>query len=190
MWDSRTVTTSTVDSKKWIVLPGGRPGDVFDIQQQGEGRFLLVRLEKPERTERLSKDGCMEAMRNAPLRPTMAWEQIRKLTREPCLLDTNVLIYAFDIDSSLLPMGERHYRRGRVLLDAGHQITLFAAGTMGVRPRLSRRILRAAARLAGRQPLGAFRRRGSGCRHGMPTYAVCSAAEHSDIVASFTAPEN
>jgi bifunctional DNA-binding transcriptional regulator/antitoxin component of YhaV-PrlF toxin-antitoxin module len=83
MWDSPTMSTSTVDSKKRIVLPGSRPGDVFDIQQQREGRFLLVRLEKPERTERLSKEACIEAMRNAPLRPTMAWEQLRKLTREP-----------------------------------------------------------------------------------------------------------
>jgi bifunctional DNA-binding transcriptional regulator/antitoxin component of YhaV-PrlF toxin-antitoxin module len=83
MWDSPTMSTSTVDSKKRIVLPGGRPGDVFDIQQQREGRFLLVRLEKPERTERLSKEACMEAMRNAPLRPTMAWDQLRKVTREP-----------------------------------------------------------------------------------------------------------
>jgi hypothetical protein len=38
------MNASTVDSKKRIVLPNGRPGDVFDIQQQAEGRFLLVRL--------------------------------------------------------------------------------------------------------------------------------------------------
>jgi hypothetical protein len=41
------MSTSTVDTKKRIILPGGRPGDVFDIQQQEEGRFLLIRLEKP-----------------------------------------------------------------------------------------------------------------------------------------------
>ena len=48
MWDNPTMSISTIDSKKRIVLPGGRPGDVFDIQQQAEGRFLLIRLEKPE----------------------------------------------------------------------------------------------------------------------------------------------
>ena len=72
-----------VDTKKRIVLPGGRPGDVFDIQQQTEGRFLLIRLEKPARSERMSKKACLEAMRKAPLRPTLTWEKLRELTREP-----------------------------------------------------------------------------------------------------------
>ncbi len=75
--------TSKVDTKKRIVLPGGRPGDVFDIQQQAEGRFLLIRLEKPEHADRMSKRACMEAMRKAPLQPTMTWEKLRELTREP-----------------------------------------------------------------------------------------------------------
>jgi hypothetical protein len=62
---------------------GGRLLDVFDIQQQEEGRFLLIRLEKPERTARMSQRACMEAMCKAPLRPTMRWEKVRELTREP-----------------------------------------------------------------------------------------------------------
>ncbi len=77
------MSTSKVDSKKRIVLPGGQPGDVFDIQQQAEGRFLLIRLKKPERAEPMSRKACMEAMRKAPLRPTMPWEKLRELTREP-----------------------------------------------------------------------------------------------------------
>ena len=77
------MNTSTVDTKKRIVLPNGRPGDIFDIQQQAEGRLLLIKLEKPERTERLTRKACMEAMRKAPLQPTMTWEKLRELTREP-----------------------------------------------------------------------------------------------------------
>jgi hypothetical protein len=77
------MAVSTVDSKKRVVLPSGRPGDVFEIQQQAGGRFLLVRLERPERAERMSRKGCMEAMRKAPLSPTMKWEKLRTLTREP-----------------------------------------------------------------------------------------------------------
>ena len=77
------MSTYTVDTKKRIVLPGGRPGDVFDIQQQADGRFLLIRLEKPARSERMSKKTCMAAMRKAPLRPTLTWEKLRRLTREP-----------------------------------------------------------------------------------------------------------
>ena len=75
--------TSTVDSKRRIVLPNGRPGDVFDIQQVADGRFRLVRLERPERPERMSRKACLEAMGRAPLRPTMKWEELRKMTREP-----------------------------------------------------------------------------------------------------------
>lgn len=83
MWDNPTMGTSTVDTKKRIVLPGGRPGDVFDIQQQTEGRILLIRLEKPKHSKRMSKKAIMEAMRKAPLRPTMTWDKLRELTREP-----------------------------------------------------------------------------------------------------------
>jgi hypothetical protein len=77
------MSTYKVDTKKRIVLPAGQPGDVFDIQQQAEGRFLLIRLEKPERSEQMSKKACMEAMRKAPLRPMLTWEKLRDITREP-----------------------------------------------------------------------------------------------------------
>ncbi len=82
-WDNPTMGTAKVDSKKRIVLPNGRPGDIFDIQEQEDGRFLLIRLEKPERAERMTRSSCLEAMGNAPLRLTMGWEEMRKLTREP-----------------------------------------------------------------------------------------------------------
>ena len=77
------MSTSTVDTKKRIVLPNGRPGDVFEVQQQAEGRFLLIRLEKPKGpAQHMSKEGCLQAMRKAPLRPTMTWDELRKLTRD------------------------------------------------------------------------------------------------------------
>lgn len=77
------MSTYTVDSKKRILLPSGRPGDVFDVQQQAEGRVLLVRLEKPVHSKRMSKKECIAAMRKAPLRPKMPWEKLRELTRKP-----------------------------------------------------------------------------------------------------------
>lgn len=83
MWDNPTMSSARVDAKKRILLPNGRPGDVFDIQQQADGRFLLVRLEKPRPPRRKSRRACLEAMRRAPLRPTMSWEELRELTREP-----------------------------------------------------------------------------------------------------------
>lgn len=77
------MSTSTVDAEKRVVLPTGRPGDVYDVQRQNERRLLLVRLERPEPGERISKQACLEAMRKAPLRPKGRWEQLRQLTREP-----------------------------------------------------------------------------------------------------------
>jgi hypothetical protein len=78
------MSVSIVDSKKRIVLQSGQPGDVFEIQQQADGRFLLIRLEKPQRAvRRMTKKASMEAMRRAPLRSTMTWDKLRRLTREP-----------------------------------------------------------------------------------------------------------
>lgn len=75
--------TSKVDSKKRIVLPSGRPGDIYEVQRQDEDRLLLVRLAQPSRAVRLTKQASLEAMGKAPLRPRMSWEELRSLTREP-----------------------------------------------------------------------------------------------------------
>ena len=76
------MSTSTVDSKKRIVLPSGKPGDVYEVQRQDEERLLLVRLARPERSQGMSKKACLAAMGRAPLRPTMKWEQLREITRD------------------------------------------------------------------------------------------------------------
>jgi hypothetical protein len=74
---------STADAKRRVVLPAARPGDVFDIQSQGEGRLLLVRLERPEPGPRMSIARCLGAIAAAPLRPKMTWESLKTTTREP-----------------------------------------------------------------------------------------------------------
>ena len=66
-----------------MVLPAVNPGDIFDIQNQGEGRLLLVRLEHPKPEPKMTVDQCLEAMAAAPLRPTMTWEALKAMTREP-----------------------------------------------------------------------------------------------------------
>jgi len=82
MWENPTMATSRVDSKRRIVLPGGNPGDVFDVQQKDENHEVLVRLQKPKPVEDISVAGCLEAMDRAPLSPTVSWEELRDLTRE------------------------------------------------------------------------------------------------------------
>ena len=71
------------DGKKRVVLPAARPGDVFDIQQKGEGQFLLVRLQRPEPKPRMSRSTCLRAIAASPLRPRMGWDTLKGLTREP-----------------------------------------------------------------------------------------------------------
>jgi hypothetical protein len=82
-WDNPTMAISTADAKRRVVLPAASPGDVFDIQSQGEGRLLLVRLERPKPAPGLSMARCLEAIAAAPLRPKMTWDSLKAMTREP-----------------------------------------------------------------------------------------------------------
>jgi len=82
-WENPTMAISTADAKRRVVLPAARPGDVFDIQSQGEGRLLLVRLERPKPAPGMSMARCLEAIAAAPLRPKMSWESLKAMTREP-----------------------------------------------------------------------------------------------------------
>jgi hypothetical protein len=77
------MATSTVDAKQRVVLPAASPGDVFDIQSQGEGRLLLVRLERPKREPGRNLESCLEAIAAAPLRPKMTWDSLKAMIREP-----------------------------------------------------------------------------------------------------------
>lgn len=77
------MATSTADAKRRVVIPAANPGDVFEIQSQGEGRLLLVRLERSEPRPEMSVERCLDAIAAAPLRPTMTWEALKAVTREP-----------------------------------------------------------------------------------------------------------
>jgi len=75
--------TSKTDGKKRVVLPRAKPGEVYEVQEQGEGRYLLVRLEKPAPPAPMTRQECLKAIEENPLQPTMTWEELRSLTREP-----------------------------------------------------------------------------------------------------------
>ena len=76
------MSTQTLDSEKRIVLPEGRPGDVFEVLPQGEGQYLLVRVEQSAK-KGMTEEESREAIRNSPLTFTMTWEELRQMTREP-----------------------------------------------------------------------------------------------------------
>ncbi len=77
------MSISRVDSKKRVVLPNGRPGDVYDVRQENDDRVVLVRITVPEAPSPVNREACLKAMKEAPLSPTLSWEQLRTLTREP-----------------------------------------------------------------------------------------------------------
>ena len=50
--------TVTADSKRRVVLPpAAKPGDLFELEVSGEGRFVLTRLVKPAEGVRLIREG-------------------------------------------------------------------------------------------------------------------------------------
>jgi hypothetical protein len=71
------------DAKRRVVIPAAEPGDIFDIQSQGEGRLLLVRLESAKPEARMSVARSLEAIAAAPLRLKMSWDSLKAATREP-----------------------------------------------------------------------------------------------------------
>ena len=75
--------TTKVDAKRRIVLPEAEPGDVYDVQKQGDGQYLIVKLVQPEPRRKLTNAECLAAMEAAPLTPSMSWEELAMLTREP-----------------------------------------------------------------------------------------------------------
>lgn len=77
------MATSRADAKKRVVLNPAQPGDVFDVQPQGEDRILLVRLARPEPGSGMTRDRCLQAIDSAPLRMNTTWESLKAVTREP-----------------------------------------------------------------------------------------------------------
>ena len=82
-WDNPTMPTVRADTKRRVVIPTAHPGDIFDIQSQGEGRLLLVRLQVPPAPPKKSRAECLAAIARNPLRLRLSWEELRRLTREP-----------------------------------------------------------------------------------------------------------
>ncbi len=74
--------TITADSKKRVVIPWAKPGDVFACEQQDQNRFIYTRLTPPPPRKKKTKAQIRYAMLHSKMRPTMTWDELRKLTRE------------------------------------------------------------------------------------------------------------
>jgi len=76
------MSTQELDSERRNVLPEGRPGEVFEIHPQGEGRFLLVRVGAAAPKRPKTKEEVRRVIEENPLTPKVTWEELRKITRE------------------------------------------------------------------------------------------------------------
>ena len=75
--------TLKADSRKRVVVPDAQPGDVFDYEDRGNGRYLLVRLAKPSPKSSISRAEFRKAISRSKLKFEVGWDELRTLTREP-----------------------------------------------------------------------------------------------------------
>ncbi len=75
--------TITADSKKRVVIPWAKAGDVFACEQRDENHFSLARLNPPPPPKKMTKAQVRRAIKNSKMSPLMPWDELRKLTREP-----------------------------------------------------------------------------------------------------------
>jgi hypothetical protein len=82
LWDAPTMTIKA-DSKKRVVVPDARPGDVFAYEDHGNGHFHLVRLTAPDKPKKMTRAQVGKALDACRLKFDLTWDEMRKMTREP-----------------------------------------------------------------------------------------------------------
>jgi hypothetical protein len=75
--------TIRADSKRRVVVPDARPGDVFAYEDHGNGHFHLVRLNMPDPPKKMSRAQVRKAIACSKLKFDVSWEELREMTREP-----------------------------------------------------------------------------------------------------------
>jgi hypothetical protein len=77
------MSTVTADQKRRVPLPGAQPGDVFDVQKTGSGKYILEKLVRQAGPRPRSASEVLAALEANPLDPRLRWEELRQQTREP-----------------------------------------------------------------------------------------------------------
>jgi hypothetical protein len=77
--------TITADSKKRVVIPWAKAGDIFNCEQQDGNHISLVKLvaPPPPRAKKMTKAQVLRAIKNSKLKFDLTWDELRGLTREP-----------------------------------------------------------------------------------------------------------
>ena len=74
--------TITADSKKRLVIPWAKPGDVFACEQQDENHFSLTRLNLLP-PKKMTKVQVRQAIKSSKMKFDMTRDELRAVTREP-----------------------------------------------------------------------------------------------------------
>jgi hypothetical protein len=82
MWE-RPTGTIKADSKKRVVVPDARPGDIFAYEDCGNGHFHLVRLNMPGSPKKRTREQVRKALASSKLKFDISWGELREMTREP-----------------------------------------------------------------------------------------------------------
>jgi hypothetical protein len=75
--------TTTADSKKRVVIPWIKPGDVFTCEQQDENHFSLARLQPALLPKKKNRVDVRRALKTSRLKFDLTWDELRAITREP-----------------------------------------------------------------------------------------------------------
>ena len=73
---------ATIDTKRRLVLPGAKPGEIYAVREASPGHYELAKVIPAPRPKPIAEE--LDALlASAPLTPKMSWEDLRSLTREP-----------------------------------------------------------------------------------------------------------
>jgi hypothetical protein len=72
--------TLTADHNQLLALPQVKAGDVFEVELQGDGQYLLKRVAQRKKP---TPEEVKKALDNWSAKCPMTWEELRTMTREP-----------------------------------------------------------------------------------------------------------
>ena len=106
LWDCPTMTI-TADSKKRVVIPWAKAGDVFACEQRDENHFSLARLNPPPPPKKMTKAQVRRAIKRQQDESPDALGRVAKTDpRTMILFDTNVILDALFEDSEFFRVGD------------------------------------------------------------------------------------
>lgn len=74
--------TMKADSKRRVILPGSKPGDIFAVRSHQGNEMVITKLEQPKPGNKPTKEQIEHALAQMHEGQTLSWEELRAMTRE------------------------------------------------------------------------------------------------------------